>query len=369
MSEATIYKTLPQLREAWRERTPMARLQAIRKAAPLLRGELLGEGTALGIRSVDLVTLPYPSSFGFSGAALSPAPYLMFTNRMNVVQYLDHDGVKRTLLFNPSDYEASARTPFFARLAKRYGDFLSNKVLVKRHTTVLEALSSLGLRPEEVDYISYDHLHTQDLRRILGSKEQPGWLPRAKLLIQRPEWEMAQNLHPLQRDWFLDDGTQGVDPARVVFLEGDVSLGRGVSLLSTPGHTYGNHSLAVCCGAALLYVVSENGVAADSYAPLRSKIPGILRHARDTGQEVILNGNTRELSLDQYTSMILEKIVAGPSPVDPDFCNHVPSSELTASPFAPLLAPSFFHGPIIAGELQSAKSLQNHNHTAPAPAE
>jgi hypothetical protein len=365
MSETALpYRPFDHLREAWREPTPMARLQAVRQKAPYLRASILSDGPVLGVRTFDLVTIPYPAGYGFSGAALSPAPYLVFTNRMNVVQYQDHEGVRRTLLFDPSDYESGRATPFFARLAKRYGDFLTNKVMAKRHTTVLGALASLGLSPEEVDYISFDHLHTQDLRQLMGTKDRPGWLPRAKLLVHRAEWEGAKNLHPLQQEWYVQGGADGLDPERVVQFEGDISLGKGLALVSTPGHTYGNHSLAVCCGPTLLHTISENGVAADCYSPLRSQIPGLLSHARATGQEVILNGNTREGTLDQYTSMVLEKTLSGPSPVDPDFCNHIPSSELTPSLLAPLLAPTFFHGPLRFGEV-TPKSRERASEARP----
>ena len=53
--------------------------------------------------------------------------------------------------------------------------------------------------------------------------------------------------------------------------------------------------------------------------------------AEHLGQEVVLNGNTREHSLDQYTSMVVEKMLAGPSKVDRAYVNFYPSSELTAS--------------------------------------
>jgi hypothetical protein len=66
---------------------------------------------------------------------------------------------------------------------------------------------------------------------------------------------------------------------------------------------------------------------------------------------VILNGNTREGSLDQYTSMVLEKTLAGPSRTDPPFVNFLPSSELTGSVMAPGLSPTFSHGEIHSGKL------------------
>ena len=69
MNDTTIYKPLPQLREAWRNNTPSARLQALRKQVPYLRGHLLAEGGLLGVKTFDLITIPYPTVMGFSGAA------------------------------------------------------------------------------------------------------------------------------------------------------------------------------------------------------------------------------------------------------------------------------------------------------------
>ena len=52
-----------------------------------------------------------------------------------------------------------------------------------------------------------------------------------------------------------------------------------------------------------IYVVSENGISADNYSPLESEIAGVRKHARATGVEVILNDNTLESPMDQYTSI------------------------------------------------------------------
>src|SRR6185503_3160534 len=101
-------------------------------------------------------------------------------------------------------------------------------------------------------------------------------------------------------------------------LDHDVKLGEGVALVRTPGHTQGNHSIVVRTTEGLM-VTSENGVSADCYAPLKSRIPGLRSYARRTGMEVVLNGNTLEGALDQYISMVQEKELAGPSRRDPDF--------------------------------------------------
>src|SRR5439155_21337002 len=89
-----------------------------------------------------------------------------------------------------------------------------------------------------------------------------------------------------------------------------------------------------------LWTISENGVACDCYSPAHSRIHGLVEHVRETGAEVILNGNTREGTLDQYTSMILEATLADPVPEAPAFVQHFPSSELTPHWTTPGLPPT-----------------------------
>jgi hypothetical protein len=351
------FRSFPLLREAWRERVPAERLRAVRRAGEDVRAQLMSEGTVLGLQTCSLITFPYPALFAFSGGARSPAPYVMMTNRMQVVQFEDSDGVARILLFNPTDYDRGLTAPFYAVLRQRYGHFLSDKVLSTRYGKVSEHLARLGLSPADIDYIAFDHLHIQDLRGWLGGEGSDPFFPRAKLLVQRAEWEATRDLHPMQVPWYVPNGTKGVPDERVVLLEGDAWLGKGVAILSTPGHTLGNMSLAVVTEQGL-FVTSENGVAVESYTPLQSRIPGVRAYAEQYGAEVVLNGNTREQSLDQYTSMVLEKTVAGPSRADPQFVNFLPSSELTPSLFSPGLTPTFTHGEIHSGNIVVKKRAQ-----------
>lgn len=332
------FRPLPFLPQAREESLASVRLQLLRRAAQQARDAFTAEGSVTALATCELVTFPYPTLFAFSGAALSPAPYVMMTNRMQVVQFLE-DGAPRTLLFNPTDYERGQEAPFFKSLRAKYGDFVSDKMMSRRHGTVQDHLAALGLKPSDVDYLAFDHLHVQDVRRWVGGDGEPAYFPRAKLLVQRTEWESTKNLHPLERVWYVPGGTDGVPEERVVLLDGDTWLGRGVALLFTPGHTLGNTSLAVATDREV-FMVSENGVAAESYTPLQSSIPGVRAFAELMGWEVVLNGNTRENSLEQYTSMIVEKVFAGPSRVESTFVNFHPSSLLTSSLVAPGLTPT-----------------------------
>ena len=308
---------------------PQDRLRAIRNGAEALREQLLDEPPVHFARSFDLLRIPYPAWFAFTGVYSQQLlkPHMVhLLARMVVVQYDDFEGRLRTLLFTPADFEAGNETPYFKRLAEQTPKFL-HKAIAPVYQTVPQALASCGIAPERIDYITYDHLHTQDLRRWLGSAGTPGLLPNAKLLVHRQELASVHGLLPVQAEWYCPHGLDGIPAGRIVPFDGSIQLGRGLALVHTPGHTEGNHSLVYRTGDGLR-VSSENGVSADSWAPLQSRHNGIRRYAKATGAEVILNGNTQESSNDQYLSMVLEKTLAGTS-ASHGFSNVVPSAECT----------------------------------------
>ena len=336
---------LPELDAAWQVRGAGARLDAVRRAARRLRDRIVDTGPARAVRTADIATFPYPTRYGLQGIASSPAPYVFLRNRMQLVQ-VEARGRTVTILVNPSDAERSAAAPFFARMRERYGA-VAQRMISRIYTTVPAALAGWGIAPTAVDYVTFDHLHVQDLRGLLGPG---GALPNARLLVQRGELDTLADLHPLQVEWYIPDALAGVAADRIVALDGDYLLGGGFALVRTPGHTTGNHSLVVVTDRSA-WTISENGICVDAYAPSASRIRGVAAHARDSGAEVILNANTREHSLDQYTSMVLEKTLADPVADRPELPQHLASSELVGHLLAPGLAPSYVHGPLSHGEL------------------
>jgi hypothetical protein len=205
--------------------------------------------------------------------------------------------------------------------------------------------------PEAIDYITFDHLHVQDVRGLLApGPNGRAFLPNAKLLAQKAELDTFAALHPLQRPWYIPDCLAGVPADRIVALDGDYAIGAGFAIVRTPGHTTGNHSPVIVTDRGL-WTISENGICVDAYAPGMSRIRGIARTARDAGTEVVLNSNTREGTLDQYTSMVLEKMLADAVPEHPEFPQHFSSSELVWHLLAPGLSPTYSHGAITYGEV------------------
>lgn len=309
--------------------SPQARLDATRQAARALRERMLREPEVLFYRSFNLIRAPYPTYYAFSGVYAHRGfkfPLVHLLNRLFVVQYLDHEHMLRTLILSPTDHEANRQTPFFKRLARGIPEVV-NRVFAPQYNTVEGALAQCGITPEQVDYISYDHLHTHDVRKWLGSAGRPAYFPNARLLVHHQEWASALKLLPIQADWYCPQGIEGIAPERVLPFEGSLSLGPGLALIHTPGHTEGNHSMAARVPDGIR-VSSENGVGVDAYEPRNSRINAVRRYALSTGVEVILNGNTLEGSNDQYISMVLEKTLAGPS-AHPDYPNCATSSERT----------------------------------------
>ncbi len=338
---------MTELDAAWTVRGSGARLDAVRRAGRRARDKILAGGPATCVRTSDIATFPYPTSFGLQGVASSPAPFVFLRNRMHLVQ-VTSGGRTISILVNPTDAERSKAAPFFAQLAERFG-VLATRLIGKLHTSIPAALSAWGVAPADIDYITFDHLHVQDVRGLLAPGTNGAvYLPNAKLLVQRGELDTLASIHPLQAYWYIPDAIAGIPADRIVVLDGDYLIGGGFAMIRTPGHTAGNHSVVVVTDRGA-WTISENGICLDAYAPGVSQIRGVARHARDQGVEVILNANTREGSLDQYTSMVLEKTIADGVPDHPELPQHFPSSELVSHALAPGLSPTYTHGTITHG--------------------
>jgi hypothetical protein len=206
----------------------------------------------------------------------------------------------------------------------------------------------------------------QDLRITMGTTEPiPGeneprapFFPNAKFVCQRKEVDTFKSIHPTQWAWYVPGGMDDVIEDNLVLVDGDVELGVGCALIFTPGHTDGNQSLCINTPEGV-WVSSENGVAADSWHPHLSKIPGVRRWAESFGREIVMNANTLEDSVDQYDSMIKEKAVADVNRRDPRWLNVFPSSEL-----APLrrqwpIVPTFVYGGMNYGRIEAPAGSSN----------
>lgn len=346
------------------------RLKAVREAAAAYKVRFTRQGQIRAVKSVDIAAAPYPVKYAFHDAVSVPTlPLISMINRMVVVQYDDWNGTPRTLVFEPTVPAGSAEAPFYRNLqkltAKLPGGKQIEKVALKYYYEPDQVLAEVGLSAEDIDFLTFDHLHVQDPRMILGSTETiPGESePRtplfasAKMLVHSRELATLQSLHPMQWAWYVEDGLGGVDPDKFVTFDGDIELGPGIALLWTPGHTDGNHSLVINTPDGV-WVSSENGISLDNWQPELSKIPGVKKYATVFGREICPNANTLEDSLDQYDSMVKEKTLADPCKKDPRWLQILPSTELAPwKRFWPVV-PTFVHGGIEYGVIESGLEAQ-----------
>jgi hypothetical protein len=256
-------------------------------------------------------------------------------------------------------------------------DAMALRLLFRRHGTVVDHLAALGIAPEEVDYLVFDHLHTQDIRRLVGTTAPapdlgyhdgpvPPLFPNATMLVQRTELEHVRRAHPFQARFHQPATYEAVDEQRLTILDGDVLVGPGVALLRSPGHTLGNQTIVVHTPQGIV-CSSENGVAVDSWAPERSEIKGVREWSAEQGMAVVLNFNTPEFASWQYNAMVRERLLADPIPERPDLPLVYPSSELVAHRLAPGIRPTYAHGDVTWNRtLQSRQAEQHHDIDAPA---
>jgi hypothetical protein len=326
------------------------KLEAIRRAALRFRDRFQAAGTAVAARTRGANRFPWPKDYAFFRAPVpNPITHVVLHNRIEIVRFRQN-GALKTLLFNPIIGELGLQAPGFARLTDMMIEIGSQHPgLLEMPRSPLERLAEIGLRAEDVDYVTFDHLHAQDLRPMLGTTEPvPGFsdapyapmYPNAVWLLQRRELEMFSRLHPIQRPWFVLEALQTVRTEQLCIVDGDFELGEGVAFLFTPGHTAGNQSLVISAPRGV-FTVSENGVAPDSYNPAASKIPGLREAAERDGWECVVNGNAIESLVEQYTSMVKEKSVAGASRKQPDFFNTYQSSQMISSTVAPGVEPAY----------------------------
>ena len=334
-------------------------LRLVREEAPRFREAFSATGMPEYVESFDLALVPYPTEFGFFRVKSRAAPLLTFTNRLLVVRWRDASGGRRTLLWEPSDVSLGRSTPFFAALSARTPRFLEG-LGFRHYADPIDHLHRIGIDPGEVDYLAFDHLHTQDCRRLVGTNGPVADLspsspiaplfPNARLLVQRAEWDLVRSMHPWQARWYQAHTYSDLRDGAVQLIERDVLLGPGVALLSTPGHSTGMMSLVLNTTTGI-WASSENVIAAELLTPEHSKIPGVRKAAEEWGLEVILNGNTIEHTAQQYNSVIKEKSVVDRSAVDARFVQFFPTSVLTRSTLMYGTSPTFSVGRLLHGQL------------------
>lgn len=116
-------------------------------------------------------------------------------------------------------------------------------------------LAGIGVRPEEIEIVILTHLHWDHCLNV-------HLFPRARFVIQRAELRYAAAPLPVHYGPYggRPPGTRAFLPpdARIVVVEGDRQITKGVSVAHLPGHTPGLQAVRVETDGGSYLIASDN---------------------------------------------------------------------------------------------------------------
>ena len=127
--------------------------------------------------------------------------------------------------------------------------------------TLLAALASLDVRPEQIDIVINTHLHADHCGWNTRANEEGApvpTFPRARYLIQRGEWEAATHPSERTRATYLADNLLPLEEAGVLeLIDGERTVTPEITLLPTPGHTEEHASVVLTSGGETAIYIGD----------------------------------------------------------------------------------------------------------------
>ena len=141
---------------------------------------------------------------------------------------------------------------------------------VERKTPLVHQLDELGLKTTDIQLVINTHLHFDhaggDTERGPDGRVAPQF-PKAKVLVQKAEWEDAQSPHERNRASYLEENFAPLDDAKVVeTVEGEYDVEPGLKVLCSGGHTRGHQVVT-------LESEGQKAVYFGDLIPTRSHVP------------------------------------------------------------------------------------------------
>ncbi|MFH2054902.1 MAG: MBL fold metallo-hydrolase [bacterium] len=145
------------------------------------------------------------------------------------------------------------------------GDYLEEKQRklygVSEPSRLVPGLKSLGLEPEDIDFVLLSHLHWDHVGsciRLVGDQPMPTF-PNAQHYVHADEWQDA--MHPDERTGgvYFPDRLQAIERAGLLrLIEQDTEVLPGIKLVRIGGHTRGQLGVEVESGGEKLIYYADN---------------------------------------------------------------------------------------------------------------
>jgi glyoxylase-like metal-dependent hydrolase (beta-lactamase superfamily II) len=114
---------------------------------------------------------------------------------------------------------------------------------------VVSALEEMGIGPGDIDIVVPTHLHLDHAggctRLDEGGRAAPAF-EKARVMVQRLEWEAATSPHPLSAGSYrTEDFEPLAEPGLLELVDGDSEIAPGLTVELTGGHTPGHQVLRI----------------------------------------------------------------------------------------------------------------------------
>jgi glyoxylase-like metal-dependent hydrolase (beta-lactamase superfamily II) len=130
-----------------------------------------------------------------------------------------------------------------------------------RPTRLEDSLRQAGVEPEDVDLIICTHLHFDHAGGSTTLCDDGAIRPsfsRARHLVRRGEWEFAHEVNERVRASYLPTGFAPLAEAGVLeFVDEDVEVAPGITVVRTPGHTPYHQSVIVRAGGHTVFYPAD----------------------------------------------------------------------------------------------------------------
>lgn len=128
----------------------------------------------------------------------------------------------------------------------------------ERNQNLFSSLAVLGIEPRDIDFVINTHLHFDHCggNTIKTNGKYVPAFPNAKYIIQRVEWDNANNPNEKTRSSYrTNDFLPLEDAGQVQLVEGEYEVVPGVKTMVTRGHTQGHQSVFISSrGSKALYL-------------------------------------------------------------------------------------------------------------------
>jgi len=138
-----------------------------------------------------------------------------------------------------------------------HSEKFSELYAIDKTRTLLKELAALRVDPEEIAYVIPTHLHFDHAGGLADWSTGKLLFPKAKVVIQKEEWEAALHPHPKNAASYLPEFLEPLKKASLEIVVGNREIVPGVRVEHTGGHTHGHQVVFVETGKVTIAYLGD----------------------------------------------------------------------------------------------------------------